>query len=108
MKKTLFAALLSIFATAAHADAGVMLGVSYDFSGTTSLNNLGVTAKVLSSNREDKWVGALGASFFPWSDKKLGLDLSGGYNFQDSTVLVGYDFLRGAPQISGGWSDTDD
>lgn len=108
MKKPLVAAILGIFAAGAQADAGVMLGVSYDFSGTTSLNNLGVTAKVLSSDREDKWVGALGASFYPWSDKKLGLDVSGGYNFQDSAALVGYDLLRGAPQISAGWSDTDD
>ncbi len=108
MKKPLVAAILSIFATGALADAGVMLGVSYSFSGPASLNNLGFTAKLLSSDEEDKWVGALGASFYPWSDKQLGLDVSGGYNFEDSAVLVGYDFLKRAPQISGGWSNTDD
>ncbi len=108
MKKPLLAAILSIFAAGAQADAGVMLGVSYSFSGPASLNNLGFTAKVLSSDKEDKWVGALGASFYPWSAKQFGLDLSGGYNFEDSAVLVGYDFLKGAPQISGGWSNTDD
>lgn len=108
MKKPLVAAILSIFAAGAQADAGVMLGVSYNFSGPASLNNLGFTAKVLSSDKEDKWVGALGVSFYPWSDKQLGLDLSGGYNFEDSALLIGYDFLKGAPQISAGWSNTDD
>jgi hypothetical protein len=108
MKKPLFAAILSIFATGAQAGAGVMLGVAYNFDGPASLNNLGVTAKVLTSDEEEKWVGALGVSFYPGSDKQLGLDLSGGYNFQDSAVLVGYDFLKRAPQISGGWSNTDD
>lgn len=108
MKKTLVAAILSVLAAGAQADAGVMLGVSYSFSGPASVNSLGFTAKVLSSNEKDKWVGALGVSFYPWSDKKLGLDISGGYNFEDSAVLVGYDFLKGAPQISGGWSNTDD
>ncbi len=108
MKKPLVAAILSIFATGAQADAGVMLGVAYNFGGQASLNNLGITAKVLSSDEADKWVGALGVSFYPWSDKQLGLDVSGGYNFESSAVLIGYDFLKGAPQISGGWSNTED
>lgn len=108
MKKTLVAAVLSIFASGAQADPGVMLGVAYSFGGPGSMNNLGITSKVLSSDKEDKWVGALGVTFYPWSDKRLGLDLSGGYNFQDSAALIGYDFLKRAPQISGGWSHTDD
>lgn len=108
MKKPLVAGILSIFAAGAQADAGVMLGVAYNFGGQASLNNLGFTAKVLSSNEEDKWVAALGATLYPWSDKLLGIDLSGGYNFQNSAVLIGYDFLKGQPQISGGWSNTDD
>lgn len=108
MKKPLVAAILSIFATGAQADAGAMLGVAYNFGGPASLNNLGFTAKVLTSDKEDKWVGALGVTFFPWSGKQLGLDLSGGYNFQHSAVLIGYDFLKREPQISGGWSNTDD
>lgn len=107
MKKPLVAAILSIFATGAQADAGVMLGVAYNFGGPASLNNLGFTAKVLTSNEEDKWVAALGATFYPWSGKQFGLDLSGGYNFQDSAAMIGYDFLKREPQISGGWSNTD-
>jgi hypothetical protein len=108
MKKPLVAAILSIFAGGAQADAGAMVGVAYNFGGPASLKNLGFTAKVLTSDREDKWVAALGATLYPWSDKLLGLDVSGGYNFEDSAVLIGYDFLKGQPQISGGWANTDD
>lgn len=108
MKKTLFALFLGTLAAGPQADTGVMVGVDYSFTGQASLKNLGFTAKLLSSNKEDKWVGALGATLYPWSDKSLGLDLSGGYNFQDSSILIGYDFLKGTPLISGGWTNTDD
>lgn len=108
MKKPLVAAILSIFAAGAQADTGVMIGVAYNFSGQASLNNLGFTAKILTSDKEDKWVAALGATLYPWSAQMFGVDVSGGYNFEDSAVLIGYDFLKGAPQISGGWANTDD
>ena len=107
MKKPLFAVVLSIFATGAQADVGMMVGVAYNFGGPVSLKNLGFTAKVLSSDKEDKWVGALGASFYPWSNQRFGVDVSAGYNFQDSAVLFGYDFLKGGLHLSGGWVNTD-
>ena len=106
MKKTLLAASLSVFALGAYADPGYMLGVSYSFGGQASMKNLGFTAKVLTSDREDKWVGAAGVSLFPWADRKLGLDVGGGYTFNDSTALVSYDFLQAAPLVSYGWTDT--
>lgn len=108
MKKTLLAAALSVFAMGAQADAGYMLGVSYSLGPPASLKNLGFTAKVLSSDREEKWVGAAGVSLFPWADRNLGLDVGAGYTFQDATALISYDFLQMAPQLSVGWSDTDD
>jgi len=107
MKKALLAAVLSTFAIGVQADAGYMLGITYNLDGQASLKNLGFTAKVLSSDEEDKWVGAVGVSLFPWSDKNVGVDLSAGYNFKDSTLLIGYDFLKSAPQISVGWTDTE-
>jgi hypothetical protein len=106
MKKTLLAASLSVFAMGAHADPGYMLGVSYSLGGQASMKNLGFTAKVLTSDREDKWVGAAGVSLFPWADRKLGLDVGGGYTFEDSTAVVSYDFLQAKPLVSYGWTDT--
>jgi hypothetical protein len=106
MKKPLVAAILSIFATNAQTDTGVMVGVAYNFSGQASLNDLGLTAKILTSDKENKWVAAFGATVYPWSPQMFGVDISGGYNIEDSTVLIGYDFLKGAAQISGGWANT--
>lgn len=106
MKKTLIAAALGLAATAAHADPGYMLGVTYGLDGKASLNNLGFTAKALTSDRDDKFVGAAGVSLFPWADRKLGLDVGGGYTFDHSTALVSYDLLQAKPQVSYGWSDT--
>jgi len=106
MNKTFLAAALSVCAMGAQADAGYMLGVSYSLDGQASMKNLGFTAKVLTSDREDKWVGAAGASLFPWADRKLGLDVGAGYTFEDSTALVSYDFLQAKPQVSYGWTDT--
>jgi hypothetical protein len=106
MKKTLLAASLSVFAMGAYADPGYMLGVSYSLDGQASMKNLGFSAKILTSDREDKWVGAAGVSLFPWADRKLGLDVGGGYTFEDSTALVSYDFLQAKPLVSYGWTDT--
>jgi len=107
MKKALLAAVLSTFAIGVQADAGYMLGITYNLDGQASLKNLGFTAKVLSSDREEKWVGAAGVTLFPWADRKLGLDLGGGYTFNNATALVSYDFLQVAPQLSVGWTDPD-
>lgn len=106
MKKTLLAAALGVFAVGAQADAGYMLGVSYSLNGQASMKNLGFSARALTSDKQDKWVGAAGVSLFPWADRKLGLDVGAGYTFDDSTALVSYDFLQASPQVSYGWSDT--
>lgn len=107
MKKSLVATVLSIFAAGAQAEVGMMVGVAYNFGGQASLKNLGFTAKILSSDKEDKWVGALGVTFYPWSNQRFGMDVSAGYNFQDSAALIGYDFLKGEFQLNGGWANTD-
>jgi len=107
MKQTLLAAALGVVTLSAQADPGYMVGISYALDGQASVKNLGFTGKVLTSDKEDKWVGAAGVSVYPWADRKLGLDLGGGYNFDRSAAIISYDFLQAKPQISGGWSDTD-
>lgn len=87
-------------------DPTIMVGVAYNLNGKASLDNLGFTAKVISSNKENKWVGALGATFYPWSAKQFGVDLSVGRNFENSSALVGYDFLKNEPLLGAGWANT--
>lgn len=59
-KRFALSALTLVLSGAAHADPGVMFGVSHNFGGAT-----GVTVKVLSTDRKDKPALALGLSYFP-------------------------------------------
>lgn len=106
--KKLFAttAILSLLATnAALADPAVMLGVSVNFGGGSAISP-GITAKVLSSDEQDQAVAAAGVSFFPLAASRFGVDVSAGYNFNEGTALIGYDFLNQQIQVSGGWVNT--
>jgi len=102
MKRFSVAAGLLASCTMAQADAGFMLGISHNFGGST-----GITFKVLSSDKQDKGVVALGVSYFPGNDKnKFGLDLGVGYNFRRGAATVGWDFLHQQVQAAIGYSDT--
>lgn len=87
-------------------DPTIMVGVAYTLNGKATLDNLGFTAQVISSNKENKWVGALGATFYPWSAKQFGVALGVGRNFENSTALIGYDFLKAEPLLGAGWANT--
>jgi hypothetical protein len=88
-------------------DPGVLLGMSVNLDGSPSSEDVGLTAKVLSNTHEDSFVVGAGLSFFPWapSGKNIGADISAGYNFENFTVMGGWDFLRSGLQMSGGWSN---
>ena len=102
MKRFSVAAGLLASCTMAQAEAGFMLGISHNFGGST-----GITFKVLSSNKQDKGVVALGVSYFPRDEKnKFGLDLGVGYNFRRGAATVGWDFLHQQVQAAIGFSDT--
>ncbi len=84
-----------------------MVGISYNFGGRVVDETVGLTFKVLSSDRQDRAVVAAGVSYFPWAPKeKFGLDISTGYNFDKVTALVGYDLLNKKPQASLGYTNT--
>ncbi|MEQ1771514.1 MAG: tail fiber domain-containing protein [Devosia sp.] len=86
---------------------GLMLGIAAEFG--DSGPDVGVTAKVLSTNHSNNFVVGGGISWFPTStDQPIGLDLSAGLNLTNFTILGGYDFLRQAPQISAGYVPTTD
>jgi hypothetical protein len=85
----------------------VMVGIAFNFGAKISKESLGLTVKVLSSDRQDRVVAAAGVTYFPWAPKqKFGLDISGGYNFDKVTALVGYDLLNKKAQTSLGYANT--
>ena len=83
-----------------------MVGIAFNFGGKISKESLGLTVKILSSDRQDRVVAAAGVTYFPWAPNKFGLDISGGYNFEKVTALVGYDLLNMKPQASLGYANT--
>lgn len=96
------AALMALATTSVHADPTAFVGLSYNFE-----DKIGITAKVLSNDKKDKVVAALGATFYLDSQNSFGMDASAGYTFDDAAVLLGYDFLLESPVISAGWADID-
>lgn len=85
----------------------VMLGVAFNFGGGAANSNVGITLKLLHSDRRNRAVGAVGVTFFPWGDDvAFGLDAGIGYNFRNGAAVVSYDFLNASPQFSAGWAHT--
>ncbi len=103
IKRSIILGALAALSTQAQADVGVMIGVGYAFGGSGPA----ITIKALSSDKEDEAVAAAGISYYPLSQNKLGLDAGIGYNFNNAAAILSWDFLQGAAQLSGGWSDTD-
>lgn len=83
-----------------NAHPGVFFGLTYNFGG-----NVGMSLKVLSSNREDRGAFCAGISYFP-ETKKVGLDVGGAYTFQNGAVTAGWDILNNAPQMGVGYIHT--
>lgn len=96
-------ALLATTSFTVQAGPAAFVDISYHFGGKA-----GITAKVLSSDKADKAVAALGATYYFNAKAPLGVDLSLGYAFENAAALVGYDFLQKQPAISAGWADVDD
>ncbi len=107
MTLAMLATTIGLGATAASADPAAYLGATLRFGGNTGAD-LGLTAKILSTNREDKFAVAAGISWYPWSHEAFGADASLGYVFDDAAVLGGYDFVTGSPVLSAGWLNTKD
>lgn len=99
-------AVISILAgTAVRSEPTMMLGLALNFGGGESAS-LGVTAKVLSDNKPDSFVGAAGLTYFLEDGGYFGADLGVGRTFKNSAATLGYDFINNRPQISAGWAKT--
>ncbi len=104
--KKLILSLVSIVSIS-FASPAVMGGISYKFgSKGNDLSGAGVTAKILSSDKEKKPVVGAGVTYYPWAkdSKKFGIDVSAGYNFKSGAVMGGWDFLQNQPSVSLGYN----
>ncbi len=110
MKRWLIALLLLCAAPFARAEAGVFLGLSVQLGSGMSAQDFGLTAKVVSSKREDRAVLGGGISFYPFGpgSTRVGLDIGAGVQGRSSGAIVGYDLLLGRPSFSAGYVNTKD
>lgn len=105
-KRTILASFLIGSSTVAVADPGVFLGVSYAFG--QSSPGVGLSLKVMSTNREDRAAVGAGVSYYPMlSGNKFGVTADVGYVFENAAVTVGWDFMH-SPQVSVGYMNTKD
>jgi hypothetical protein len=108
IRQTLLASsLAAIFLSSSisvSADTGVFVGVVYDFGSNAGP---GLSVKLVSDDEDDKAVAAIGVSYFPRGARRIGVDVSAGYTFDNGLVTAGYDFVNGVPQIGIGYMDTD-
>lgn len=102
MRTTLLALALTGLAGAAHASPGVMFGVNFN-----AHSGFGLSAKILTSDREDRTVGAVGTTWYP-ATNHVGVDLGVGRTFDNGAAIVGWDILNNAPKASVGYVNTRD
>lgn len=76
------------------------VGVSFAFGGGAS--SVGFSTRILSSNKPNEVVGAVGVTFYPWSDDMFGIDLGIGYVGDEFVGTASYDFIQKAPIFSLG------
>lgn len=100
MRKTLLALALFGAASFAHAGPGVMFGVNFNIH-----SGFGLSAKVLTSDRENRTVGAVGTTWYP-ATNRVGVDLGVGRTFDNGAAIVGWDILNNAPKASVGYVNT--
>ena len=102
--KNIFAfCFLIALSVTARADAGYFVGLSFLLDGNVSEKNIGFTAKMMNSDKHDEWKAAIGASIYPWSNDKFGLDLGAGYSDNNTAGFVSYDLIQVKPVVSLGW-----
>ena len=108
MKKWLVAMGLVSVCSLAQAEGGVFLGLSMQLGGTISARDIGVTAKVVSSNREDRAVLGGGINVYPFGSgpTRIGIDVGAGYQGSRFGAMVGYDLLLGRPTLNAGYVNT--
>jgi hypothetical protein len=90
-----------------HADPTFTIGLSWAFGGGAQKGELGLSARVLSDNKRNKWVAAIGGTYYPKSNK-FGVDLGVGYNFRNTPITMSYDFINDQAVLGLGWANLTD
>ena len=101
MKRLLLVLVLALAPMSASAGPGVMFGIAFNFNG-----DLGVSLKLLSSDREDRFVGVGGVTWFPTGANPISVDVGLGYNFRNAGVTAGWDIVNAEFQVGAGYVDT--
>jgi len=104
MKNSFLAAALLTASAAVIAEPAAFIGFTYDLGAN---KGFGLTAKIVSSDEENKNVGAVGFNHYLDAPEAFGIDVGIGRNFDNSGLILGYDILNKVPTVSGGWVDTE-
>jgi hypothetical protein len=109
MKKLLMStAIVGSFAAApAFSDPTLMVGLSWGFGGGAQDGQLGISGRILSDNRRDELVGAIGGTYYP-SSGEFGADVGIGYTFSNTPMTLSYDFLNNQALLGLGWANLTD
>ena len=94
------AVALELPTTTTEYSPSAFVGVSFAFGGGAS--SVGFSTRILSSNKPNEVVGAVGVTFYPWSDDMFGIDLGLGYVGDEFVGTASYDFIQKAPIFSLG------
>ncbi len=81
---------------------GAFLGVSYAFG---SNDGIGITLQITSTRHDRRGIVAAGVTYFPASGH-IGIPVGIGYQSGNAALTGGYDFLRKAPVLNGGYTRT--
>jgi hypothetical protein len=109
MKKLLMStAIIGSFAAApAFSDPTLMVGLTWGFGSGAQNGQLGISARVLSDDQRDEWVGAIGGTYYP-SSGEFGFDVGVGYTFTNTPIMWSYDLINNRMQLGLGWADLND
>lgn len=109
MKKLLMSTAIvgSLTAAPAFADPTVMIGFSVAFGGGGQQGQLGISGRILSADKRDEWVGAIGGTYYPGSGK-FGIDVGMGYTFSNTPMTFSYDLVNNHALLGLGWADLTD
>lgn len=104
MRKIILASALVLATSTGHADVGAFVGISYVFG---PHSGLGISLMATSSREQNRWIGAAGVSFYPFSTgRKFGITIGAGYQGKNAAGLMNIDVLQRAPALSLGYVNT--
>jgi hypothetical protein len=78
------------------------VGLTYNFNG-----GIGLSLKVLSTNKEDSGVVSGGVSYYPLTNK-FGVSLGAGYVVKNGAATLEWDFINNTPIVNVGYAKTKD